>query len=375
MIVFRYLSKEIATAVSAVTGILLLIFLSNQFVHYLSRAATGKFGGGMVVHLMIIEVPHLLGLLLPLGLFLGILLSFGRLYTDNEMTVLSACGLSRAKLVMFTLPVVLTVVVIVAVLNLWLTPQLMDYRDHLLAQTGTAMELEATLPGRFQEANGGQQIFYVESMSPDKQSMQTIFMAQLPTNNNNPVILPWTILTAESGYQTLDKKTGDRFFVAVNGRRYLGIPGNKNFQIADFNQYRARIESRVADVGAQQDAMTMLALWQSYQQKVESASELQWRFSMPMSVLLLALLAVPLSYVKPRQGRYAALLPAILTYIIYANLLLLARNWMEAGNISPVLGIWWVHGLALLAVILAWWRRIGWRIGWDALTKRRWRAT
>jgi lipopolysaccharide export system permease protein len=253
-------------------------------------------------------------------------------------------------------------------LSFWLTPKLMAYRQQLLAQTGTAIELDTLLPGRFQQTNGGQQIFYVESMSTNKQRMQNIFMAQMDTANNaaNPAITPWIILNAESGAQMIDKKTGDRFFVATQGRRYQGVPGSKDFQLVQFGEYRIRIEKHVTDIGAQQNALSTSALWHSTKNKADTAankadaaSELQWRVSAPLSVLLLALLAIPLSQVKPRHGRYAALLPAILIYIIYVNLLVLGRDWIEQRSISPALGLWWIHGLLLLAIILIWLRQMG----------------
>lgn len=361
MIIFRYLSRELLAALSAITGILLLIFVSNEFVRYLAHAATGKFSGGTVLRLMAIEIPHLIGILLPLGLFLGILFTYGRLYADNEMTVLSACGLSRTKLTYLTLPVVAFVMIIVACLSLWITPQLLVYREQLLAQTGTAMELDTALPGRFQEANDGQQVFYVQSIAADRQHMENIFIAQMSNSNNktNPSITPWLILSAEAGHQMIDPKTGDRFFVATNGRRYQGTPGAKDFQIVQFSEYRTRIEKHIADISNEQDAMSTFTLWHTTKDIPDVVSELQWRYSAPISALLLALLAIPLSRVKPRQGRYAALLPAVLIYIIYANFILVGRNWIEEGSLSPTLGLWWIHGLLLLVIIGVWLHQTG----------------
>lgn len=362
MIIFRYLNRELFNTMSTITGVLLLIFLSNEFVRYLSHAASGRFSGTTVLHLMLIEIPHLIGILLPLGLFLAILLTYGRLYTDNEMTVLSACGLSRLKLTALTLPITAFTMIIVAILTLWITPYLMVYREQLLAEGGTALELETLLPGRFQEANGGRQVFYVENISPDKQHMQNIFMAQLDTKNaSKSDITPWIILSAEGGHQLIDKKTGDRFFAATQGHRYQGTPGNKDFQMIQFGEYRTRIEKHIADISGEQDAMSTLTLLETKKDIPDAASELQWRFSAPLSALLLALLAIPLSRVKPRQGRFGAILPAILIYIIYANLILVGRNWIEGGAITPLLGLWWIHGLMLLTIIFIWLAQTGWK--------------
>ncbi len=361
MIIFRYLSRELTNAVCGITGLLLLIFLSNQFVRFLSKAASGKYGGAMALKLIAIETPHLLGILLPLGLFLSILFVYGRMYADNEMTVLNACGFSRAKLTAFTLPFTAGVMIITSLLAFWISPQLIAHRDKLLAQTGTAMELETTIPGRFQAADGGQKVFYVESMSVDRQHMHNIFMAELDKKNDDPNIAPWIILTAQGGYQMVDPKTGDRFFVATQGRRYGGTPGHKNFQIASFDEYGVRMESHVGDLAAQEDALPTRDLWHATKNKLFAASEIQWRISSPLSVLLLALLAIPLSRVNPRHGKYSQLFPAILVYIIYANLLMVGRSWIEQGSIPPYIGLWWIHICLFILIGFIWLYQTGWQ--------------
>ncbi len=370
MIIFRYLSRELLTALCAITSIILLLFLSNQFTRYLSQAATGKFAGAILLRLIGIEIPHLLGILLPLGLFLAILFIYGRMYTDNEMTILTVCGISRTKLTLLTLPITLLVFITVSILSLWISPKLLMYRDTLLAQTGTAAQLETTLPGRFQEMNSGQRVFYVESISPDHQRMQNLFMAQL-ANDSTPNNPNWVIVTAKDGYQVVYPTTGDRFFVITNGRRYQGTPGKNDFSVVQFGKYGIRIESHAADITAQEETMPTSALWHAKKNKNLALSELQWRLSMPLSVLLLTLLAIPLSRVKPRFGRYGQLLPAILMYILYANLLLVGRNWIEQNIIPAHIGLWWIHGLLLLAIITIWLWQTGWQTIRVLLTQRR----
>lgn len=372
MIIFRYLTREIALTLSSVTGVLLLVFLSNQFVRFLSQAATGKFASTLLLKLLSIEIPHLLTLLLPLGLFLGILLTYGRLYADNEMSVLSACGVSRQQLLTFTLPITGIVVAIVIILSFWLTPKLLTYRNTLLAQSGTAIQLQAALPGRFQETDGGKRIFYVESMSADKQKMKNIFMAQLEKTDEtqNSTIAPWIIITAKSGHQMIDRKTGDRFFVSEDGHRYQGTPGAKDFRIVNYKEYGIRIESHAVAISKQEASMSTLALLKTKENPLIANAELQWRIAMPLSALLLALLALPLSHINPRQGRYAHILPGILIYILYLNLLLLGRNWIERDIIHPDIGLWWAHGLMLIAAGVIWINQAGWRYTWQSVSTR-----
>ena len=90
MILVRYFVKEVLMTLLVLTIILLTIFLSNQFVHYLSRSASGQFPGMAVLQLILLDVPNLLGFLLPLGFFITLLLVYTRMYAENEMTVFAS---------------------------------------------------------------------------------------------------------------------------------------------------------------------------------------------------------------------------------------------------------------------------------------------
>lgn len=361
MILFRYLTRELLTSLSLITSLLFVILMSNEFVHYLNQVAGGKFAISILWELIILESPRFLAILLPFSLFLTILFTYGRLYADYEMTVLNACGFSSTQLTRMSLPLIITLTFIVASLNLGLNPYLLSYRNKLLTQTGSAIELQTVQPGSFQQTNRGHRIIYVESVATDRKSVKNIFMAQTNRQGLAHEITPWTILSASSGYQTISPVTKEAFFVAVNGKRYQGIPGQTEYYITQFANYGVRIDLNAATVNNQQDTMSSLTLWQaSKANKPSYFSELQWRLSAPISILLLALLAIPLSRVNPRQGKYIHILPAIVIYIMYLNLLLVGRNWIENGEISYRWGLWWIHGLLLVAIALAWCYALGW---------------
>lgn len=361
MILFRYLTREVLASLCLITSLLFIILMSNEFVHYLNQVAGGKFAANILWELIILESPRFLAILLPFGLFLAILFTYGRLYADYEMTTLNACGFSFGQLTRLTLPLILLLSLIVAILNLWLNPELLKFRNKLLAETGTAIELQTVQPGSFQQTNGGNRIIYVESISNNHKSVKNLFMAQTNTNEKQSMITPWTILSANSGYQLVNPQTKEIFFVAVNGRRYQGIPGGKEYYITQFAKYGIRIDSHIGTISNPQESLSSLALWQATQpNKPSYFSELQWRISAPIATLLLGLLAIPLSRVNPRQGKYLHLLPAIIIYIIYFDLLLFGRNWIENGDISYRLGLWWIHALLMITILLAWCYAMGW---------------
>jgi lipopolysaccharide export system permease protein len=361
MILFRYLTREVLTSLSLITSLLFLILMSNEFVHYFNQVAGGKFAASILWKLIVLESPRFLAILLPFSLFLAILFTYSRLYADYEMTVLNACGFSLGQLMCLSLPFIFLITLIVAGLNLWLNPFLLSYRNKLFAQTGTAVELQTIQPGSFQQANGGRRIIYVESISADHKSVKNIFLAQTNLQKLPTEITPWTILSAHSGYQMINPVTKEPFFVALNGKRYQGVPGEAEYYITQFVKYGIRIDSVTTMNNKQQDALSSITLWKaSLANKPSYFSELQWRLSAPISILLLALLAIPLSRVKPRQGKYLHILPAIIIYIMYLNLLLAGRNWIENGEISYRWGLWWIHGLLILIIIFIWCYVLGW---------------
>lgn len=352
MIISRYLIKEVLNALFAVSFVMLLIFLSNQLIRYLKYAAKGKIAAGAVLQLMGLEIPYLLVLLLPLGVYLGIMVAFGRLYAENEMRVMQACGLTTKKLIYITSLLGIFVSLIVTLLSLWLNPYLLSEKDKILEKhVASDNVLDTLVAGRFQVSADDKRVIYVESIGRDHQKASNLFIAE--QKKKSDVDTSWSVLSASEGYQIRDPKNQDRFVVATDGFRYEGTPGENGYKIIQFEKYGVRlVEQILGDKHQPQGGLPTQVLIKNYHDP-HSASELQWRLSMPISAFLLALLALPLSQGKPRHGRFQNLLPAILIYIIYLNLLFVTRDWVHAETIPAALGMWWVHGLIFaLTVIL-----------------------
>ncbi|GAB4393865.1 MAG: LPS export ABC transporter permease LptF [Gammaproteobacteria bacterium] len=345
MIVFRYLAREVFTTLIAITAILVLIFLSNQLVHYLAKAAAGKLSGKLLLHLLLLQIPHLLGLLLPLGLFLAILLVYGRMYVDNEMTVLFASGMTPLRLMGMTLALASGAMLIVAALNLWLSPVVTRDIANLMKQAKSAAIVELLIPGQFRESSDGRTIYYAQKISRDREHMYGLFMAQQQQDDPEH----WTVMFAREGKIAIDPQDNQRYLVVSDGARYIGQPGMKDYRVVQFDSYHLPLRDEQETVGHyDEETLSTLQLIQQANDDNRVAAELQWRIAMPISLLLLALLAVPLSYIRPRHGKYAKILPAMLVYTVYANLLFVGRDWIQHGIISKQLGMWWIHGGLLL---------------------------
>ncbi len=348
MIIFRYLTKEVLGSLLSLTFVLLLIFLSNELVRYLGYAASGKIASNILFRLMGYEIPYLLSLLLPLGLFLGVVLTYSRLYAENEMRVLHACGLSVQQLTEKTAIIAFFVSLFILCLTLWINPLIAKQKEVLFTQSAAANLLDTLMPGRFQVANHGQRVVYVEKITRDHKRADNLFIADQQKKEADPKSSRWMVLAAAHGFQQTNPMTHERFVVATDGYRYEGVPGQTNYHIIQFQKYATQLPDLMTDTKRQQQAvMSSKKLFQAYHNP-DDAAELQWRISIPLSAFLLAIIAIPFSQVKPRQGRYSTLLQAILLYVIYMNLLFVARNFIEQKVIPISVGVWWVHAIAII---------------------------
>lgn len=356
MIIFKYLAKEIYSVLLAITGILLLTFLCNAFIRYLTQAASGKISAAIVFKILLIQIPTLLGLLLPASLFLTFLAVYGRLYADNEMTVLTACGMSRLQLLKHSLNMSIFIMLLDIVLVFFVSPVLMQYQENLLSVSPQQTILQTLQPGRFQVANQGKNVVYIESINEDNQ-LKNIFVAQREKEKpgQSTAVGPvWNVLSATAGYSTVDEKTGQLYVIATQGYRYFGVPGQKNFKILKFSEYGAKVNTTPQKVTYIENTLSLQKLWQIRKTDSRAMAELEWRFSIPLSLPVLIFLAVPMSRIKPREGRYAQLLPAILIYAIYANMMFVAKSWVEHEKIPVDIGMWWLP-LALTLFALWYW--------------------
>lgn len=353
MIIFRYLAKDVFLTLVALTSILLLIFMSNQCVLYLNRAATGQIPGMFIMKLMMLEMPNLIGLLLPLGFYMAILLVYSRMYAESEMTALFAGGYSPNRLLIHSLMMAGGVAFIVAVLVLWVGPWIAIERIRLLKTTGVQTMIQTIVPGRFRSLQDGQVVFYVESMAKNHRKAHHIFLAKHIQTQDK-----WDVVWANQAFAKTDPKTKEDYLVLENGRAYMGVPGHADYQLLRFETYEARLPH--PEVKAEQDIRTAKTgyLLPFYLSDREKTAELQWRASVPLMVLVLTFVVVPLSRVPPRAGQYAKLLPAVLIYLLYANFMFVARDWVINGKIPMSIGMFWMHLFVIgVGCLLLWWNR------------------
>lgn len=352
MIIFRYLCRELLGATLAVSAVLLLMVMSGRFVKYLAEAASGDLSASILFALMGFRLPGFLELVIPLGFFVGILLAYGRLYIESEMTVLHACGFSERQLLRYTMVPALLVAAFVASMSLYLTPTGIERTSHLLTADKTRNEFDHLVPKKFVGTEGDRAVYYANSLSDDKSTMHDVFLAELGNSRGETETDHQIVTVAREGVQRIDPETGLRYLVLRDGYRYEGIPGQSDYRQMAFSSYEVLLEvPRLRSKASEQlQSMSTAELWKS--KDARERVNLHWRFSLPVLVLVVAVLAVPLSRTNPRQGRYAKMIPAVLLYIVYLVALQGVRGAIEDGKIEHAWAIWLVHPPFLILGLL-----------------------
>lgn len=352
----RYIFREVATTWLAVTGVLLMILLTNQFARVLGDVAKGKLPRDAAFDVIGLSAVQYLTILVPIGLFLSIMMAMGRLYRDSEMPAMLACRTGPMGLYRPLLWLIVPLTLGVAWLSIDIGPRAMTAVDRIGAEARREADLASIEPGRFTTIGPDNAVVYGEHVTAEG-IMENVFLQRRVADGNVEVVI------AERGEQIESDDPDVRLLVLYNGRRYEGIPGTAQFRVVEFGEHG--IPYRLPSLDPPNPApraMPVARLMAS--SNLEEVAELQWRIGVPLSTLLLGFLAVPLSRSRPREGRYGRLAVGLLVFIIYLNLLNAAKAWIEQGTVPPSIGMWWVHGvvltlaLGLLAVQNGWHKRL-----------------
>jgi lipopolysaccharide export system permease protein len=348
----RYLMREAATAWLAVTFVLLAIMLSTRFASVLGIAAKGELPPDLLLKVALLSTLRYLVMLIPTSLLLAIMLSLGRLYSDNEIAAMTACGVSLGRLYRPFLMLAMALAMVTGALSFSLGPWAGRQADFLVKDAKRLVQYTPFEPREFKPTAGGKAVFYTESMNTAGNQFGQVF-AQIEEAHGPSVVV------ADHGEQGSDPVSGDRSVKLFDGYRYSGTPGTADYDVVKFKELTLRLSPPAFDYINNQRVLKATGDLIGSRDPGDQA-ELQSRLAAPLSVLILALLAVPLSYLRPREGRYGKLVLGILATMAYLYLSIFAATWVGKGRIPPALGLWWVHGLMLSVALLLVARRQGW---------------
>jgi lipopolysaccharide export system permease protein len=341
-IIDRYIFRETSQTFIAVTGVLLVILIGHQFARVLGKAAADQIPKDTVLLLLGLTSIQFLIVLVPLALFLSIMLALGRLYRDSEMTAIRSCGVSQHQLYRPLISLALILAGVVAWFSLDVGPWARNRIVVLESTAGREAAFGEIEAGRFLSTDNGESVFYAENVADDG-TFNNVFIQRRVDERIEVAVAERAEIRRDS--------TDQRTLVLYDGRRYDGVPGSAVFRIIHFSEpgIPVTLPPPVFRERAREQQSTA-ELMQSNDPK--DRVELQWRFSLPVAVLLLTMLAVPLARTNPREGRYGRLAIAVLIYLVYSNLLGAARVWAEQELVPIQLGVWWVHALLFIGTVI-----------------------
>ncbi len=334
----RYIFREVAQTWAAVTVVLLLILLTNQFAQVLGDVAKDRLPKDAVFQVIALTGLQYLTIVVPIGLFLAIMLTLGRLYRDSEMPAMMACRVGPGRIYRPLLWLIVPLSLGVGWLAMDIGPKALMAVDRIGVAAQREADLASIEPGKFTAGREGTVVYAERVIGPG--SVENVFLQRRTDTGGVEVVI------AERGEQVESEDADTRYFVLHNGRRYEGMPGTTDFRVMEFAEHG--IPYRLPNVSEPTErprAMSTMALIKS--KSSEKVAELQWRIGIPLSTFILGILAVPLSRSQPRQGRYGQLAIGLLVFMIYFNLLSAGKAWVEQDAVPSVVGMWWVHAVML----------------------------
>ncbi len=345
----RALVREFAVTGLLVFVILLSIVVFSQLIRLLGDSAIGLLAVEGVLVLMGFASLNYLPVLLSISLFLSVLLVLSRCYRDNEMVVWFCTGIGLTSWIRPVLWYALPVAGTIALLSLVLSPWALTKAEEYQHQLDSRDDVTAATPGAFRESKQADRVYFIENVDMGQNRVGNIFVQSVENGKSG-------IMVAKEGRQTT-AANGDRFLVLLNGTRYEGIPGQRDFKIVEFERYSMRIET----VETRQQAPSVKSYSTLRLLREPSSwnlSELEWRLGLPLSALILALLAIPLAYVNPRAGRSLNLVMALVLYMIYNNMISLTNAWVGQQKMGPISGLVGIHALMFVLMVALFYQRM-----------------
>jgi len=350
----KYILREWSWTFLAVTLVLLVVMFGVTLGELLNDIAGGRLPPGLLGELIALKIPDVLNTIMPLSIFIAIIWGLGRLYRDQEMAVMRASGFSWKLMLRPLFRLLLPVAAVVLAIGLVVSPKAAQKAQDRMEEAFRTASEWGLQTGQFHVLQGGNLVLYVEAVEKDGQTLRNVFIRQKKNNREQ-------VWVAEKGYYWLNKQTGERFLTLENGQITEGGSESLDFGIIRFSRNDLRVPEPDRKRKAPGiESRPSLELFRSAE--MEDRAEFQWRISPALAVIIVGLLAIPLSHSRPREGRGGRVVLGLLVYVVYANLLYMSRSWVAEGILPMVPGIWWVHLLFGMSALF-WLQRQGSKVG------------
>ena len=344
----KSLSSELINTAGGIFLILIGIVIAQRAAFLVRSVVVGFIPNDAIGTLLGFNMVRFLPMILSLAIFLAVLLTLSRWHRDSEMVIWFSSGLGLNNWIRPILSFAVPVITIITILSMFVMPWATEKGEEYKTQLKNRDELSSISPGVFKESRNGERIYFVESFDQLGYRVKNIFVQSTQHQKVGVIV---------STYGSRQKEeNGDNFLVMEKGRRYESMPDSAEVSTTEFERYAIRIETKESAVEPSSTKSKPTTTLIS-ENSSSSNAELQWRLAIPISAFILVLLAIPLSFVDPRAGRSLNIMFALLIFIIYNNILSVFQAWISQERISPLVGLWPVHGFFLLLTFYFFYRR------------------
>ena len=362
MILRRYMTQQVAANTAIVLLFLMALMLGGRLIRYFGIAAEGRLDVGLLFAIIGYNIPTFLELILPLSFFIALMLVLGRMYVDQEMSVLFASGISRGRLTRLMIPLITGLFIFQMGISLWAKPWGLSNSEHIWQTQSLGSLLDLVRPKTF--ISSGNYHLYVDEFDKEKRELKNLYVVQQQTDKSGKIAKNDVIITATRAYQVPSKDTDSSMQLDLfQGRRYELGTNNAKYNQASFEKYRITLEKPASEKITETNVETQTtAKLLANTQKPEVKAELGYRFTMPWLIIIAAMLATPLAQVRPRQGRWLRLLPSVLIFASCAISIISLRTAIGKERISEYAYIWLIVGFIAFALLLNWQSRVVHRV-------------
>lgn len=362
MILRRYMTQQVAANTAIVLLFLMALMLGGRLIRYFGIAAEGRLDVGLLFAIIGYNIPTFLELILPLSFFIALMLVLGRMYVDQEMSVLFASGISRGRLTRLMIPLITGLFIFQMGISLLAKPWGLSNSKQIWQTQSLGSLLDLVRPKTF--ISSGNYHLYVDEFDKEKRELKNLYVVQQQTDKSGKIAKNDVIITATRAYQVPSKDTDSSMQLDLfQGRRYELGTNNAKYNQASFEKYRITLEKPASEKITETNVETQTtAKLLANTQKPEVKAELGYRFTMPWLIIIAAMLATPLAQVRPRQGRWLRLLPSVLIFASCAISIISLRTAIGKERISEYAYIWLIVGFIGFALLLNWQSRVVHRV-------------
>lgn len=342
------LRRDLARTFGATVVVILTIVLTMMLIRTLGLAAGGKAAPQDVVLLLGYTALAHLPTMLALSMFVAIMGTLGRMYRDSEMAIWFASGVSLMRFIRPVLRTTWPVLLVVLLMSLLVWPWVNERSALLRDQFERRSNLSRVTPGQFEASADGSRVFFIERNSPDGTDGRNVFIYGKLKDSES-------VTTSRTG--RVEVEDDNRYLRLGDGQRNEIDRQSAERTLSLFDRYEVIVGDRLTSPLDELPPKARATMTLLNKPTAEHLGELTWRLGLILAATNMVLLAIGLAAINPRRASNWNLMFALLTFIVYYNLISLSRAWVSNGKLGMGSALLLTHGTALLLAMYLMWRQ------------------